>query len=130
MKIIVELKKYWVSIAFCVIILILCFMNLPEMPDGPPMPNFDKLVHLLMFLGLSGTVFFDNSSFLKKKVSYQRIVLGSFLFPTLFSGLIEIMQEYLTTTRTGDWMDFLFDGIGAFLGLAICLKINSRLKIE
>jgi VanZ family protein len=102
-------------------------MNTAPLPSVP-MTNFDKIVHLLMFLGLSGVVFFDNTKYCRRRISYQRLVLGSFLFPVVFSGLIEIIQEYFTTNRTGDWMDFLFDGIGGLLGLAICLKINSRLK--
>jgi VanZ family protein len=92
------------------------------------MTDFDKLVHLLMFLGLSGTVFFDNTKYLRKQISRRRIILGSFLLPTLISGGIELLQEYFTPYRTGDWRDFLYDGIGAFLGLVICLAINRRLK--
>jgi VanZ family protein len=53
--------------------------------------------------------------------------LVSFLFPVVFSGLIEIMQDF-TTYRSGDWEDFLFDGIGAFVGLMICFGINRKLK--
>ncbi|MDL2224405.1 VanZ family protein [Bacteroidales bacterium OttesenSCG-928-M06] len=123
------IKKYWISLFLSLVIIVLCFMNTEPMPDVP-MTNFDKLVHFLMFLGLSGTIFFENSSYFKKQVSYQRIVWGSFFFPTVFSGLIELMQEYVSPYRTGDWMDFLYDAIGAFVGLAICMKINSRLKIE
>jgi VanZ family protein len=124
-----SLKKYWISFAFCVVILVLCFISTTPLP-GPPFPDFDKIVHLGMFLGLSGVVFFDNTRYLRNRVSYQCLVLGSFLFPTLFSGAIELMQEYFTVNRTGDWMDFLFDGIGAFIGLAICVMINRCLKIR
>ncbi|KAA6302681.1 MAG: hypothetical protein EZS26_001188 [Candidatus Ordinivivax streblomastigis] len=81
-----------------------------------------------MFLGLSGTVFFDNTAYLKRKTGAVRIALGSFLFPVVLSGLIEIMQEYLTATRSGDWMDFLFDVIGALLGSLICRSIDRRLR--
>ncbi|MCL1938825.1 MAG: VanZ family protein [Candidatus Azobacteroides sp.] len=120
-------KAYWISILLCAVILILCFINTKELPKAP-MTNFDKVVHLVMFLGLSGAVFFDNTRYLKKRISFQRIFWGSFIFPTALSGSIEIMQEYFTTTRTGDWMDFLFDGIGAALGLLICIALNKRLK--
>jgi VanZ family protein len=102
-------------------------MNTEPLPNAP-IDNFDKLVHLIMFMGLSGAVFFDNTRYLKQKISLQRIFCGSFLFPTIFSGLIEIMQEHFTTTRSGDWMDFLSDGIGAFLGILICWQINRRLQ--
>jgi VanZ family protein len=93
-----------------------------------PMTNFDKLAHFLMFLGLSGTIFFDHSLYFRKQVSRWSILGGSFLFPAVFSGGIEIAQEYLTTTRSGDWMDFLFDMIGIFCGYLICLGINRRLN--
>lgn len=123
------LKKYWITISISALILILCFMNPAELPEAP-MTNFDKIVHLLMFMGLSGVVFFDNSYSLKKPVSWQRIFWSSFLFPVLFSGTIEIIQEYFTTNRTGDWMDFLFDGIGASIGLVVCLLISRRLVLR
>ena len=122
----VFLKKHWISIPLCLTILYLCFMNSQSFPDVGVL-NFDKFVHFVMFLGVSGVIFFENTSYLRKKTSLQTIVVFSFIFPTVYSGLIEIGQEYLAPTRFGDWMDFLFDGIGAFLGLIICLLINRRL---
>ncbi|MDR1683715.1 MAG: VanZ family protein, partial [Candidatus Symbiothrix sp.] len=62
-----------------------------------------------------------------KKISFIRIFLGSFLFPLIFSGLIEIGQESLTLTRSGDWMDFLFDGIGTSVGLLACWLYNRKI---
>lgn len=127
MKSIHFFKKYWISILLSLIIIVLCFMSTEPMPRAP-MNNFDKLVHFLMFLGLAGTVFFENTYYFRKKITYQRIIWGSFFFPTIFSGLIELMQEYVSPYRTGDWMDFLYDAIGAFVGIAICLRINKNLK--
>jgi VanZ family protein len=102
-------------------------MDTTPLPAAP-MTDFDKLIHLFMFMGLSGVVFFDNTHYLKKKISLQRIFFGSFLFPVLFSGSIEVMQSYFTTSRTGDWMDFLFDGIGSLCGILICWLINRKLS--
>lgn len=121
-------KKYWISILVNIVILVLCFMDTTPLPEAP-MTDFDKLIHLLMFMGLSGIVFFDNTHYLRKKISSGRIFFGSFLFPIFFGGMIEIMQEqkYFTSTRSGDWMDFLFDGIGAFCGFLICWLINCKL---
>jgi VanZ family protein len=82
-----------------------------------------------MFMGISGTIFFDNTAHFRKRISFRRIILGSFFFPVIFGGIIEILQTYLTTSRSGDWMDFLFDTIGVFLGILICLVINRTLKI-
>jgi VanZ family protein len=122
------LKKYWTSLIFITVILILCFINPPEVPVKLRMTNFDKLVHFLMFFGLSGIVFFDSSFRLKQKVNGWLIFGSSFLFPIAFGGIIEIVQEYMITTRSGDWMDLLFDGIGVFCGCLICLSINWKLN--
>jgi VanZ family protein len=103
-------------------------MNPPDVPEDLRVSNFDKFVHFLMFLALSGIVFFDNTGYFKQRTSLNRIVFGSFFFPTLFSGFIELLQEFLSSTRSGDWLDFLFDGIGVFVGIIICFLINSKLK--
>lgn len=121
------LAKYKISIILFLTILILCFMKTSSLPDVE-MTDFDKLVHFLIFGGLSGIIFFDNTRYFRNKISRNRILLGSALFPTLFSGLIEILQEYLTTYRSGDWRDFLFDVIGIFFATLICLLINRSLK--
>jgi VanZ family protein len=104
-------------------------MNPPQVPENLRVDNFDKIVHFLMFLALSGVVFFDSTSYLRKKIKFSQIFFTSFLYPTLFSGLIEIIQEYFSSFRTGDWIDFLFDGIGAFVGIVICSAINSKLPL-
>ena len=121
-------RKYWLSLLFCITILALCLVNVAPMMPKVAMSNFDKLAHLLMFLGLSGVVFFDNTDYLKRQIMLRRILLGSVFFPIVFSGSIEIMQEYLVPHRSGDWWDFVYDIIGATLGLTICLMINQKLK--
>jgi VanZ family protein len=103
-------------------------MNPPEIVGDLPVDNFDKIVHFLMFFALSGVVFFENTGYFRRRISLVRIFFGSFLYPTLFSGLIELMQEFFSSARTGDWIDFLFDGMGAFFGILICFFINRKLK--
>ena len=121
------IRKFWISIAFCIVIVVLCFMNTEPLPKVP-MTNSDKVVHLLMFLALSGVVFFDNTRYLRRTIGCRWLFGGSFLFPVLVGGLIEIGQTLFTTYRSGDWWDFLFDTIGAMVGFLTCFLINRRLK--
>ena len=114
------------SIPLCLVILYLCFMNTQSLPEVNVL-GIDKLTHVIMFLGLSGVIYFENSSYFRKKVSLRIIFIYSFIFPTIYSGLIEIGQEYLSPFRAGEWMDFLSDVIGTSLSLMICLLINKRL---
>ena len=55
----------------------------------------------------------------------SRLVLP-FLLAVLMSGLLELLQAFCTTYRNGDWLDFVANTIGAFLGsfigaLLMCL---------
>ena len=125
-KLIVLFTRHWLSIPLCLAIFYLCIMNMQSLPKVH-VSNFDKLVHVIMFFTVSGVIYFENTSYFKKKISTWNIINYSFFFPTVYGGLIEIAQEYLSPTRTGDWMDFWFNAIGAFLGLVICLLINKRL---
>ena len=122
-------KKYWLSILVLLIIFILCFMNTAPLP-APPINDFDKWVHVLMFLGLSGVIFFDNTRYLRFPISKRRILGGSFFLPSILAGLIEIMQEYIAPTRFGDWFDFYFGVIGTIFGMGIALLINRKFLIK
>ncbi len=119
-------KKHWKSICVSLLILYLCMMDTKDLPEVG-VSNLDKLVHFVMSLFLSVLVYIENSAVLKQKISFCFIFFGSFLFPVLYSGLIEIIQEYFSPTRSGDWMDFLFDGIGALTGIVICSILNKRI---
>ena len=121
------LKKFWLSILVILIIFILSFINTSSLP-APPIVNFDKVVHSILYLGLSGVIFFDNTHYLRFPITKSRIFFGTFLFPVILGGLIEIMQADLTTYRSGDWFDFLFDVVGALVGWGIALLINRYLS--
>ena len=118
-------KKHWISLIYCLTILIACTISLKEMPAAP-VSNFDKIVHCLMFFFLGGCIYFENSNYFKTPISYQRIVLGTFLFPIVYGGFIELVQNYLSPYRTGDWNDFLWNSVGAFFAFALALRINKR----
>jgi len=126
---IILLKKYLLSIFVILTILVLCFMDTEPLPAAP-MNDFDKLIHVIMFLGLSGVIYFDNTGYLKFPISKTRIFLSVFLLPVIMGGLIEIIQEYFTKTRSGDWFDFLFDVVGSLLGWGIALLINNWLPLK
>ena len=125
-KAIYFLRAHWMSIPLCFMILYLCFMDTQSLPKVG-MSNFDKLIHFTMYLTMSLVIFFENTNYFKKKVLVSNIVYFSFFFPVIYSGLIELGQEYISPFRTGDWMDFYFNVAGAFTGLIICLLINKRL---
>ena len=45
--------------------------------------------------------------------------LYSALIAIIYGGLMELLQHYFFPPRTGDWWDWLADGIGTFAGIAL-----------
>ncbi len=85
----------------------------------------DKWVHILMYGTLS--VVFWVEVLRMKNVAYSRYeYLGIFFFPIIMGGLVELVQAYCTTNRTGDWLDFLANTVGAVIGSLIVLLWKKR----
>ena len=72
---------------------------------------FDKLVHFCMYGAISTLVWFEYWR-AHKKADTLRAITAACIFPIIMGGLVELAQAYLTTYRTGDWMDFLANSLG------------------
>lgn len=49
--------------------------------------------------------------------------VGALVCPVIFSGVVELLQEYCTTYRGGDWLDFAANTTGAVLASLIAYFI-------
>lgn len=57
----------------------------------------------------------------EKETNGLLLLVWVLLFPMFWGGLMELGQAYLTTYRSGEYLDFLADSVGALLGYAtIC----------
>jgi hypothetical protein len=121
------IKKYWISISVSIALLYFCVVKLSGLPKIE-VPNLDKYIHFLMTAGLSLIIYFEQSSYFRKSQKVRKILTGPFLIPVLYTGAIELVQEYISIHRSGDWMDFVFDLFGAFTGLFFIMVINNFLK--
>lgn len=54
-----------------------------------------------------------------RQASRNVLCLFMVVLPILMSGIIELVQEYFTTCRTGDWLDFAANSLGVLLALAL-----------
>lgn len=73
-------------------------------------PHLDKVVHFVMFY-----IFGVLSEALVNKTQMRRKI---FVFLGLAYALsIEIVQHYFIVSRSGDWVDFIADGVGLFAGI-------------
>ncbi len=109
-------RHYGLSLCVALTIMYMCMM--PAAGAPAPFDGFDKIVHGLMYVVLAGVVCKD---FWQEGADFDSVKLGfwGLVAPCLYGGLIEIMQANLTTTRSGDWMDFFADCIGAGIGFVL-----------
>lgn len=127
-------RHYPISSFYILTIWILCFSTIPPTPlDNVSL--IDKWVHIAMYGGTCGTIWIEyirshslwnHSSKVvdiregittKSPLSARRLFLLAWLAPVLMSGLIEILQATCTGgRRSGDWLDFAANSIGATLG--------------
>lgn len=109
-----------------VVTLAVWLLSLLPMPEQTPLDGFDfidKWTHLVMYGGLTGTIWFE---YLRRHrsqpVAWRRCLMGAGLLPVAMSGLLELLQEYATTYRSGEWFDLAANATGVALawGAAAC----------
>lgn len=113
------IKKYPVSLLIILTVIYLSFFK-PPSTDLGTIPNIDKLAHICMYLGMSGMLWLEFLRAHRKDDSPMwHVWVGAFVCPVLFSGVIELLQEYCTTYRGGDWLDFAANTTGAVIASLI-----------
>jgi len=119
---------YWKTLFVIGCILFLSFTSPSTFKGIPTFENEDKLVHMLMFTGLTGILIFDFRRY-AKKITTLRFVLICLAFPVFLGGAIEILQPLYFAPRTAEWFDWFSDITGVLLGwYAINLITRKLLK--
>lgn len=91
----------------------------------------DKWAHWLMYGFLSLVMGAELIIYRRHKWSSKQFVtrfLLIFLFSSIYGGVMELAQAFLTSTRHGDWMDFLANSFGAFCAYVILCGVACKLK--
>lgn len=113
-----RLKFQWPAFWWAVFIFTLCTVPMGSISQSPVFfAGFDKLVHCGLFFVLSvllcaGYTMGNKSNF----ISLLQAIKG-FFYPLLYGGLIELLQKYIFTWRSGEWADFFADSVGC--GMAV-----------
>lgn len=121
------IKYMSVPLVISLIILYLCCLirpsDIPSIELDLPI-QLDKVVHFLMYLGLSGATALNYIYGEKGHINMKKMLVYAFLIPILYGGLIEILQENYFPPRSGDWADFFADALGSFAALPIALAFR------
>ena len=95
-------------------IIIISLWENPQLP--PTIAVSDKWIHGLMYAVMA-------MAWLAPICSYKNAI-WIILSTTVFGGVMELLQHYCTTTRSGEWLDLLADFIGALVGALIIVVIT------
>lgn len=109
------LKSYYKSILWAIIIMVALFTPGNKLPH-PNLLNFensDKLIHLILFMGLCFLLLLDTHAE-KYSIKFRQTIF-IIIVSLLFAIGTEIIQGYLINYRTGSILDFVADSIGIFL---------------
>lgn len=117
-----QIRNYKYSILVALAIIILSTIPVPEVKPLEEVPLIDKWVHFLMYAALSASMWLDRK-LLRLPISASCFIL-MLLLPSLLGGLLELVQAYLTTCRSGEWLDAVADAIGAVIGTVVCYFIS------
>lgn len=112
-------KRYFWSILISAIVIIISIIPIPEVPQLEGVPLMDKWVHFLMYGAVACCVWYDYYRNRKDKKITKNSVFWTLAYPILLGGLLELWQNYLTTCRSGEWLDLFADSIGTFFAFPI-----------
>lgn len=106
-----QLSKYYLGLCYSLLIIYLCAMPSPDLPDGMD----DKMAHFLAFGGIGFLYYFLGNS------KWLLIILG-----ILFGIAIEIMQGLLPESfhRGFDVWDMVYDAFGVCLGALVAFGLE------
>jgi VanZ family protein len=122
----IQFKKYPVSCFLIAVIWYLSlFFNAPKTPFDS-MQLIDKWVHFVMYGGTFGVLWIE---YLRQhsRANFTKLFVWAWVAPILMSGIIELIQEYCTEKRNGDWIDLMANAIGVTLA-AIAGTVVTKMR--
>ena len=112
------IRNYPLSLLVLAAVVYLSFFR-PPSTDLDRIQGLDKVVHVVMYLGVSGMLWLEFwRTHRHRPAPLWHAVVGACVLPIAFSGAIELMQAYLTVHRSGDWLDFAANAVGVVLASA------------
>lgn len=122
------IKTYWKSLTVLGAIFYLSFASPSSFPKIPTFPFEDKIIHALMYAGLSFVLMFDFNQAELNNNNLFKFVLICLFFPIITGGLVEIAQGLFFAPRSPSTIDWIADIIGVLLGWLAFKTIYPYLK--
>jgi VanZ family protein len=114
------LNRYPLSFLWGGVIFILCAIKISNIPsDGIAFPGIDKFVHFTFFLLLSLIVVYEDHKQQYPNKSRLKASIGLIILGLVYGGGIELLQKFIFTYRSAEWLDLAADMGGCILAILI-----------
>lgn len=130
MKLIVFLfKRYILTLVTSVVILCLTFYKPVGIVRTNTVVELDKVVHFIMYFTQCAVFWYES---FKITLHPRKILMVVFavIVPIIFSGVMEYLQYLLTSYRTGDFDDFVFNTIGVIVASVFSLFVTRPYMVK
>ncbi len=108
-----HLLRYLPAVVVAIVIAVLSLIENPQMPLLET--HSDKFWHALMYVGLAGVLMCGLLFDRRGRWFHACVAWGLSMG---YGGVIELLQEWCTVSRMGDWYDWYADMLGAAIGVA------------
>ena len=122
-RVIFLLRRYKLTLLTLLLILCLTFYKPVGIVRTDTIVGLDKVVHFIMYFTLCAVFWYESFKITLKPKKLLMITCGV-IVPIIFSGVMEYLQYLLTSYRSGDFDDFVFNTIGVLAALLFSLFVT------
>ncbi len=112
------MRRFLISFSPAILLAII-FTILSAVPGDsiplPPIWNADKYAHLAVYFIQTFSIILGYRLYYPNNYRKTRYLVKAVFYAITMGGLIEILQEHLFTNRSGDYLDFLANCLGAII---------------
>ena len=117
------LKRYLLTLLTLIVVLYLTFFKPFGYIPEDKVVGLDKAAHFVMYFTLCAVFWFETFRLTLRPKPFLMAMLAV-VIPVVFSGVMEYLQYLLTSYRTGDFDDFVYNTIGVLVALVFSLFIT------
>ena len=117
------LKRYLLTLLTLIVVLYLTFFKPFGYIPEDKVVGLDKAAHFIMYFTLCAVFWFETFRLTLRPKPFLMAMLAV-VIPAVFSGVMEYLQYLLTSYRTGDFDDFVYNTIGVLVALVFSLFIT------
>ena len=121
--------KYTLLWVTCTIVIVcLSLISPTKMPEPPRIPYADKIVHFGFYFSYTTLFVLSFGKETRWIQPIKKVYLWALVTALLLGATMEILQGLLTTTRSADPIDMLFNTFGTIVALIFIARYKELFK--